>query len=217
VCIVVEARNYGAAIALAAPERAVLLTAAGDDWPTIQKRVNRLREYLQRQKLAGQWVWHVEVNPSGDGHHVHAWQWGAARLTEHDLRSAAVRAGLGHMVGLSSVSTPVGLSGEGLLGATAMSYGMKSVMGEPRGDSLTAEQESYLSVNGQRLAHASHGFWRDQRGRRLRGRKEAVRVALRGRTVGAPDQWALMTRRAAASTLALPAAEARGPAGPASP
>ena len=197
--------NDGAAIALAAPERAVLLTAAGDDWPTIQKRINRLREYLRRQQLAGEWVWHVEPNPSGTGHHVHAWQWGSARLTQDVLRAAAVRAGLGHMVGLSSVNTPVGLSRAGLRGATAMSYGMKSVMGEPLGDSLTAEQESYLSANGQRLAHASHGFWRDQRGRRLRGRKEAVGVALRGRTVGAPDQWALMTRRAAASTLALPA------------
>lgn len=213
VCIVIEARNYAAAIALAAPERAVLLTEVGDDWPRIRKRVNRVREYLQRQELAGQWVWHVEPNPNGEGHHVHAWQWD--RPCSQWTRCVRRLFGLAWAAPcgpeLSGVRTRVGQRQDRLqgAGAMAMGYGMKAGMtGGATGMSLTADQGDYLAVNGQRLAHASHGFWRDEHGRRLRGRKEAVRVALRGRTIGSPDQWAMMTRRAAASTLALPAAVA---------
>ena len=39
-----------------------------------------------------------------------------------------------------------------------MTYGMKTVMQMPITDDLSVEQDRYLTVNGQRLAHASRSF-----------------------------------------------------------
>ncbi len=220
VCIQVEARNYAAAIALAAPDRAVLLTAVGDEWPVVQRRMNRLREYRRRGGAAGEWVWHVEQNPSGTGHHVHAWQWGPQPLSTEDVRTASVRAGLGHVVNVESVRAAVGRDTGVLLGRGAMAYGMKSVLVSHSGADLTAEQEHFLRMNGNRLGHASRGFWRDEDGQPAGGRRPAVRAALR-RPDGDGDGWAVMTREAARSTLSarpLPTSRAeleRSPTAPA--
>ncbi|MDX6256763.1 MAG: hypothetical protein QOJ11_3097 [Frankiales bacterium] len=201
-----EANNYAAAIASAKPTQALMFTAVGNDWHTIRRRMNRVREYLKRRRVAGEWVWHMEANPSGLGNHVHAWRWGPMPITKVTLTACAVSAGLGTTIGVGNVITATGWSSGGLLGAGAMGYPLKAIVREPTGPELTASQAQYLTLNGNRLAHASRDFWRDSLGWRLSGRRAAVREAQMCRRPEEEDRWAMMTRDAAAIVLSLPVA-----------
>ena len=162
-CLVREARRYAAAIALARPTRAMILTNVGNDWKTARRRVNRCHEILGRTGHAGKICYQIEPSPGKDEHHAHVWQWGGrAGLTPDILQAAASRAGIGY----ASIE-PLRLTGvwQGGRSIVPLSYGLKIPLSQPQGDrQLCDEVVLYLLINGSRLSHASRGFWRDTRG-----------------------------------------------------
>lgn len=164
-CLQKNADRRAAAIALAAPDRAMLLTQVGREWSDVRRNVNRFREYLKRKDVAvGEWVWHVEPNPAGTGHHVHAWQHGRTKLpSAWVLSEVAGAVGIGVVVRVNRVRSTVGAASYGLKGVRAMGYGLKG----------TAEGGGYLPTNGGRLTHQSRSFFR------VDGRPVPVRVAER--------------------------------------
>jgi hypothetical protein len=146
-CLQSATWRRGLAIAVAAPERFVTLTLVGNDWPTIRGRMKRLRYDLVQELGALEWVWTVEANPAGTGHHVHAWQRGdfipQARLSDlADYNGMGFRADIRkwHEQGGSAY----GLKGVG--------YGLKGAEAQTAG-------ETYLALNGARLTHQSRGFF----------------------------------------------------------
>src|SRR5437764_4049728 len=78
-CLLACARKRSLALSFARPERAILLTDAGEDWSVVRPRVFRLRHLIARETGHQlEWAYHVAPHPSGDGrHHVHAWSHGA--------------------------------------------------------------------------------------------------------------------------------------------
>ena len=96
-CGPVNARLIGGAIALARPERMVLLTQVGNDFQTVRARLKRLAYDLRQTGAEVEWSWHVEPNPKGTGHHVHAWQRGDFIPQSHLSRLADKR-GMGPVV-----------------------------------------------------------------------------------------------------------------------
>lgn len=201
VCIVVEAFKVAGAIALACPTHALRVSLVGDSWPIAQRRMNRLREYLSAEGDAGEWIWHVECNPAGTGHHAHVWMHGDQFPDQSELSRCAVRAGLGADVYVESIRTPLRDDQGLVVGAGAMSYGMKAVLVVPTDlDKLTPEQSHYLEVNGRRLFHASRGFWRDGRGNQLHGKRAAISGAQRGRQQ-VRERWSVPMTKSAAVEL----------------
>lgn len=163
-CIHIEIYRVARAIALARPNRRFLLTLVGDSWQTIRRRVNRIREYLADEGVCFEWAWHVEWNPGGTGHHVHAWVRSAVPVSERLLRAAARRAGIG-MAWVSPVPWPMGFNAGLLEGVARSAYGMKLAHeGDPWSESLSVVQERFLDINGGRLVHASRNFWVDADG-----------------------------------------------------
>lgn len=178
-CLRLNALRRAAAIAYAQPERAVLLTLVGEDFPTIRRRMNRMREYLTRAGVdVGEWCWHVEPNPAGNGHHVHAWQHGPVKIPQALLSECAARAGMGGVVFINRVRSEMGSGQYGLKGVIAAGYGLKGV----------EDQASvYLSENGGRLSHATRGFFRDAEGAPI-----PVRVAERRAYGEGSGTWRLL-------------------------
>lgn len=148
-CLRVNAKRRALAIALARPERAILLTQVGNDWQTIRDRMRKLRYELAAEAGDFQWVLHVETNPKGTGHHVHAWEHGAF-IPQKLLASKAKRRGLGGVAFINRVRSSAGASQYGLKGIT---YGLKGVEAQDEGD-------QYLQDNGWRLTHQSRRFFR---------------------------------------------------------
>lgn len=171
-CLRVNARRRARAIAWAGPERAILLTLVGDDWQTVRPRMYRLRYRIARAAGLCEWVWHVEPNPKGTGHHVHAWQHGAF-VPQDVLSRLADEVGMGRFVRINRVRSRVGASAYGLKGLT---YGLKGVEADDEGT-------AYLRVNGYRLTHQSRGYFR---GLRVR---DAERVAS---GIDEEAQWVLI-------------------------
>lgn len=152
-CLRLNGLRRSAAIAYSRPERAVLLTQVGEDWQSIRRGMNRLLEYLRREGLeVGDWCWHVEPNPQGTGHHVHAWQHGPSKIPQRVLSECADRAGLGSVAFINRVRSEMGAGQYGLKGIIAAGYGLKGI---------DEEASVYLSENGGRLSHATRGFFRD--------------------------------------------------------
>jgi hypothetical protein len=182
VCGPKAAHVTGLAIAVAVPERFVRLSRVGDSWSTIRSRVKRLTYDVRSAGFSWNVAWHVERNPRGTGHHIHAFQWGDF-ISQRRLQELTARRGMGfpdirawHQVG--TVGTAYGMK-------AATGYGMKGA-----GEALT----EYLAINGGRLVHASRGFWRDgPEGGRLAGIDAARAVAV-GRVHGPrePGLWRLV-------------------------
>jgi hypothetical protein len=185
-CLPLNARERGWAIAYAAPERAILLTQVGDDWQTVRARMKRFRYQAVRQLGQLEWVWHVEPNPRGTGHHVHAWQHGDF-LQQRELSKLARREGMGEVVRISRVRSFVGNGAKLAYGMklAGLDYGMKDAY------ELGEQAARYLEVNGTRLHHQSRNYWRHPDGERIAGAKLAVKAAraARGRTDG--GDWVL--------------------------
>lgn len=166
-CGPLNARMVGGAIAMAEPERWGMLTQVGNNWQETRHRMKNLTYRLRAE--AGkpfEWCWHIEPNPAGTGHHCHYWQHG--RYVPQTLLSATASAlGMGEVCTIqrwrpSKKAITYGLK---LAGVT---YGLKLAEAE---ESL----EGYLEANGNRLVHASRGFWKDQDGERV-GQREAMKA-----------------------------------------
>lgn len=177
-CVRANARRRAGAIKHAAPQRAILLTQVGDDWDTVRARVNRIRYDIAAAVGPFEWVWHVEPNPAGTGHHVHAWQHGNF-VPQVTLASVARRRGCGGVVFVNRIRSTAGAATYGLKG---MGYGLKGVDQDA--------PDLYLSTNGKRLTHQSRGFFRDG----ASGEKLAVRAAERAavKTWGGGAEWVLV-------------------------
>lgn len=155
-CVRVRAFRWAGAIGLAAPEHHVLLTQVGHDWTPIRARVNTFRGAMRRSGAEWRDVIHVEPNPQGCGHHIHAWQWGSTPNLP-GVVEAAQRAGMGSFADV--------LQPRRETAGQPLSYGMKTVLeGSPASKELPARTARFLEINGGRLAHAPPGVWRDEAG-----------------------------------------------------
>jgi hypothetical protein len=154
-CIQGNARRRARAIAFSQPERAILLTQVGDDWQTVRARANRFKYAVQQATGKPlEWVYSVEPNPAGTGHHLHAWQRGTF-LSQRMLSDLADAAGMGAFVRINRVRSTAGAGQYGLKG---LGYGMKGV-------EATESRVAYLLANGRRLTHQSRGFFLGADGR----------------------------------------------------
>jgi hypothetical protein len=138
-----------------------------------------LRYRLAREVGQVEWVWHVEPNPAGTGHHVHAWEHGAF-VPQARLSDLAASVGMGPFARISKIRSSLGAGRYGLKGLT---YGLKGVQAEDEG-------VSYLRANGSRLTHQSRGFFRGPSGARL-SVKAADRAARTSDAEGG-SRWALV-------------------------
>jgi hypothetical protein len=156
------------AIALAEPERLVRYSLVGEDWQTIRSRLFRVRYRVRQDGFRWEEAYHVERNPKGTGHHVHAYQHGEF-VPQARLQELCRREGLGYPDIRSFRTT-------GELGAA---YGLKAATGYGLKDAQRPEAlVEYLRLNGGRLVHTSRAFWRDgQNGGRIRGVRSARHVA----------------------------------------
>ena len=177
-CIRVNARRRALAITVSAPQRAILLTQVGNDWQTVRDRVKKLRYDLAAEVGPFQWVWHVEPNPKGTGHHVHAWQHGAY-LPQRLLADRSAGVGMGGFARVNKIRTAVGAAAYGLKG---LSYGLKGAAAEDEG-------LGYLVDNGWRLTHQSRRFFRV--GDEPVPVKDAERFAV-GSSEGGDGRWVLI-------------------------
>jgi hypothetical protein len=148
-CLRANTRRRARAIAWAAPDRAVLLTLVGDNFPQVRERMKVLRYRLAKEVEDVRWLWHVEPNPEGTGHHVHAWQRGSY-LPQRLLAEKSRSVGMGSVAFVNKIRSNRGASAYGLKGLT---YGLKGVEAEDEG-------QTYLRENGYRLTHQSRGFFR---------------------------------------------------------
>jgi hypothetical protein len=184
-----EAYKVGLAIGLAEPERHGTITYVGEDWKTVQARMNRVR-YDLAQRYAVEWVWMVETNPKGTGHHVHFWQHGDY-VPQGRLQEVTERRGMGiPWIAQWQAKKP---SGEGVdpvsYGLKSVGYGMKAVQGN-------AGLAEHLANNGGRLSHHSRGFYRHGKGGPRLTKGDAVRAAVRAvHPDSEGDQWVLRRNR----------------------
>lgn len=180
-CLHGNARQRARAIAYSKPERAILLTQAGDDWQTVRPRMYRLK--YEAQKALGnpfEWVYHVEPNPKGTGHHVHAWQKGAF-IPQALLSDVADSVGFGPFARINKIRAVGNAASYGLKG---LGYGLKGAL-------AVETSAAYLQANGRRLTHQSRGFFVDSE-----GNPSAVRHSERAAAAtGAPEvgTWHLVS------------------------
>lgn len=175
-CLLWAGWRRGLAIADAAPERFMTLTLVGEDWQIVRARMKRLRYDLVEEVGACDWVWSVEQNPAGTGHHVHAWQRGVfvpqARLSElADSKGMGFRVDVRRWRAESKGAESYGLKGIG--------YGLKGSEG------LEAAA-TFLEVNGGRLTHQSAGFFEGG------VRAAEARGVARARAAGEQREWQLV-------------------------
>jgi len=131
-----------------------------------------------------EWCWHVEPNPKGTGHHVHAWQRGSY-IPQRTLSALAAGEGMGRVCDVRRwrPSTRATMYGVKLAG---VGYGLK--LAEAR-ESL----ELYLGCNGGRLVHASRGFWLDREGQHC-GQREAMDAWAKRAEESGRGEWQLVRR-----------------------
>jgi hypothetical protein len=167
------------AISDAAPERFCTFTRVGDTWEAVRSRMRHLASELRGHGRTFEWVWTVEHNPKGTGHHVHAWQRGGY-LPQRELARLADTCGMGKVTDIRSWSTP---------DADAVGYGLKEAIGYGLKETRADDQGSaFLFANGGRLTHQSRGFF-------LGGVKSCERAALDRRADGL-GSWEIVTKSA---------------------
>lgn len=201
-CGPLNASLIGGAIALARPDRAILLTDVGDEWQTARNRAKQFAYHVKRKLgVPFDWCWHMEPNPKDTGHHMHAWQRGKDFLPQRALAEVARSVGMGPVAFVNRVKSKRG---------EALGYGMK-LAGVAYGMKMAEAEDTmgvYLEANGNRLVHASRGFWRDEDGKAFSGQREAMTAWARRSRTGSDDQgeWVLVAEgqlAAARSHLAV--------------
>ena len=103
-CLPMVALRLSGAIRLARPNGFGLLTAVGDDWPTVRSRMNGFRRMLRRRFEVVD-AFHVEPNPRGTGNHVHMWLRGDD-VSASAMSEFASRAGFGAFANMTSSHQP---------------------------------------------------------------------------------------------------------------
>ena len=176
-CLPRNALRRAAAIRLAAPERFVTLTQAGEDFAQIRQRMYHFTADLRGLGHSLELVYSVEPNPKRTGNHVHAWQHGDY-IPRADIRAAALRRGMGERVDIRRWQAD---SNEG--------YGLKGVGYGLKGAAALESGREYLLLNGRRLTHQTRGFWRSGGGDTLKV-KQAERLASADPN-GDPGPWSL--------------------------
>ncbi len=149
VCLPREARRVAGALGMAMPDLMLTITSLPLQWPLIRDRMNKVIETLRRSGSAYVWAYSVERNGDGRAAHAHAFVRGP-RLSASTLQDAAGRAQVGR-VHQETMYTR----------GQALGYALKEIGRSPDlpvGEAL-AQQAGYLELNGQRLVHASHGYW----------------------------------------------------------
>jgi hypothetical protein len=141
-----SAWRRGLAIAVVRPERFMTFIQVGDEWQMIRSRMFRLHYDVVQQLGACDWVWVVEPNPAGTGHHVHVWQRG-------DFIPQAKLAELADSKGMGAVSD-IRRWKEG-----GEAYGFKGVGYGLKGTAAADAGAAFLAANGARLTHQSRAFF----------------------------------------------------------
>ena len=162
-CLKVNALQVAGAIALAQPERAVRFSQVGDDWQTARNRMKQIAFHIRNSGYDWHCAWHLEPNPKGTGHHIHAWQYGSY-IPQATLQDLAHREGMGipYIEAMKQNQGPVNYG----LKQLAVKYGLKGVDESAPGE--------YLRKNGGRLVHSTRGFWKTPDGQ-LEGQRAAMR------------------------------------------
>jgi len=154
-CAPVNALQVAGALAMADPRRAVRVSGLPDCWEEVRRRINRLIQRIRRSGYAFEWAFHREVNPNNNGSHVHGWQCGDY-IPQPLLQDScdAVGLGLPDIRRFDAKGAPI-------------TYGMKMVLppANTPPEQAAADLRTYLDLNGNRLVHATRGFWRDEQGR----------------------------------------------------
>lgn len=161
----------------ARPERMMTITQVGDDWQTVRSRMRHLTLAIRQQGIRHEWVWSVEPNPKGTGHHVHAWQRGQY-IPQRALAIAADSVGAGRVADVRAWdAAEAEREGYGLKGA---GYGVKGA-----GDALSASV--WLAANGGRLTHQSRRWWSQE------GVRHDERAALARRRPEEAGRWEIVS------------------------
>jgi len=191
-CGPINASLVGGAIALAKPERLITLTQVGEDHQTRRNRVKKLNFLLRSAGYATEWAWHVEPNPAGSGHHIHAFQRGEKFIPQALLSKLATTAGMGVVADIRRFE---------LADDQAATYGVK-MAGIKYGLKMAEQDESmrtYLGANGGRLVHASRGFWQ-VKGQPV-GQREAMK-AWASASTPSEGEWQLVAESHLSRALA---------------
>jgi hypothetical protein len=187
VCGPINAWLIGQAIGQAKPERMIRLSLVGDDWSVIRPRVFRFRyEIVQSGYRNFHWVWSIEPNPKGTGHHLHGYQRG-----EFVPQRVVCRVADSVGMGANSDIRKWRPRGDG-----SVTYNSKLALGSTYGMKLVERSESlnrYLDCNGGRLVHASRGFWLDASGKPTT-QKGAIESWRNARGEGDNGRWELFHR-----------------------
>lgn len=154
-CIVPLTIRRAQALAQARPSQWLTLTAAGDGWDAIKKRMQSWTRLLRRRHSGLEYCWQVEENPQGTGSHVHAWVRGP-KVDVPAMQRVALDAGLG-------LHAEVGIAFATSLHyqVPTIEYAFKSILWE-RPDEPTdfwPGALTYLSLNNGRLTHHSRAFY----------------------------------------------------------
>jgi hypothetical protein len=181
-CITPVAIATGEALAMAAPDQWVTLTGLANVWGTVRASINAWRRRLIADGSVGGFAYNVEPNPAGRGSHAHVW-WRGSPLDAAHVGNAAERSGMGRHAACGPA-----FAATHEYERPTIEYGLKMVLRErPESPtSLWPSASQYLAINGDRLVHATRGFWRDAGGAPLSGIREARRVA---HQAGEPGVW----------------------------
>lgn len=155
---------------MARPENMIRLTMDRSDPALLRDGMTSLRRWWRRN--VGPWedVYVIEANPSGNGLHLHGWQFGSA-VDRGDLALAAEAAGF-----LGSAYGEPRRADDG----RPLRYFIKEALYQPA-TTMPAHAVRFLALNN-RIVHKSHGFWRDWDDQPVGSLRRAVQLA-RGRRV----------------------------------
>lgn len=166
-CVVRRAYKVELAITAAAPTHLVTLTLAGTDWKAANQRWSKLRRKLAKiHSFRAAYV--VEIGGAGDQLHIHV-LWAGRAPTAETLSEAAQEVGLGWDVDVRPIHDLEGVA----------KYLTKQVH--------EGRATEHLRINGNRLIHATKGFWTLD-GEIVRGGWAQVARNVRGRSRGASTQ-----------------------------
>jgi hypothetical protein len=182
-CLPMNVSDRAMAIGYANPQRFIRYSLVGNDWQTIRNRMKDLRYTIRKEGYAYEDCYHVEPNPAGTGHHVHAFQHGDY-IPQRELVEMADSAGLGRNTDIRKWTAATERSTAYAM-KSAAGYGMKSA-----GESYEAGA-TYLAANGKRLHHHSRGYFRHPWGEHIGAVRDAVKAARAARRTPDAGTWVL--------------------------